>query len=410
MLLVQKHIIKRNDSRYTAIDEAAYKSKNLYNSTLYAVRQHYFEHKKYIPYAKLQHDFQENKQFDYCNLPAKVAQWTMKMVEHNFKAYFSALKEYRQHPEKFEACPKIPKYLDSEFGRYLLTYTSQAISKKELDKRGVIKPSGLDIEIHTKLSYSEIRQVRIVRGIDSYTVEILYKVEEPELMKDNGRYAAIDLGIDNFATFTTNNIGDVPFAISGKGIKSINHWYNKQHALYKSVLEKRNGKKHSGRLKQMAMKRKNRLNDFMHKSSRYIVNHLVSNGITALVIGKNNGWKQDINIGKANNQNFVQIPYENFIDMLKYKCRLQGIRVITVDESYTSKCSFLDGEDICKHGVYAGRRIKRGLFRSREGTLINADVNGSYNILRKCKPKAFANGVTGVVVHPVIIRITNGFQ
>ena len=228
------------------------------------------------------------------------------------------------------------------------------------------------------------------------------------MKEDNGLYAAIDLGVNNFATVISNISGDTPFVISGKEIKSYNHWYNKEVAQHKSLLEQRNKRKNSNRLRKIGLKRKNKMNDFMHKSSRYIVNQLVSKGITTLVIGKNKNWKQDISIGKVNNQNFVQIPYESFISKLQYKCALSGIRVELVNESHTSKCSFLDNEDIVHHETYIGKRIKRGLFISGEGKLINADVNGSYNILRKCKPNAFdANGVMGVVVHPVIIKITN---
>ena len=407
MILVEKHIVKESDSRYAIIDEAAYKSKNLYNASLYAVRQYFFETKKYLPYVELQHQFQTEKQFDYYQLPTKVAQWTMRMVDQNFRNFFKSLKEYKINPSKFKSIPKLPKYLDKEKGRYLLIYTTQAISKSELDKRGVIKPSGLNIEINTKLSFSDIQQVRIVKGTGFYTVEILYKVPDVPFKEDNGLYAAIDLGLNNFATVTSNIKGDVPFVISGRDVKSYNHWYNKELANRKSILEKRNKNKSSKHLRKIGLKRRNKISDFMHKSSRYIVNQLVSKNITTLVIGKNKEWKQDINIGKVNNQNFVQIPYEQFISQLEYKCMMEGIRVEIINESYTSKCSFLDSEEICKHIHYKGKRIKRGLFISSEGIKINADVNGSYNILIKSKPEAFVDGVKGVLVHPVIIRITN---
>lgn len=408
MILVEQHIIKKGDCRYIAIDLAAYKSKNLYNATLYAVRQHFFETNEYLPYARAQRLFQESNQFDYYELPSKVAQWTMKMVDQNFRSFFKSLQSYKKNPSKFSGRPKLPKYLDKTDGRYLLTYTSQAISKKALDKRGVLRCSGLDMEVSTTLDYKDIRQVRITKGIDYYTIEVLYEVQDIPLKEDNGLYAAIDLGVNNFATVISNISGDTPFAISGKEMKSYNHWYNKEVAQYKSLLEQRNKRKHSKRLRKIGLKRKNKMNDFMHKSSRYIVNQLVSKGITTLVIGKNKNWKQDISIGKVNNQNFVQIPYESFISKLQYKCALNGIRVELVNESHTSKCSFLDNEEIGHHKTYMGKRIKRGLFRSGGGKLINADVNGSYNILRKCKPNAFkVNGVMGVVVHPVIVKITN---
>ena len=408
MILVEQHIIKHNNPKFKVIDMAAYKSKNLYNATLYAIRQHFFETGEYLPYAKVQHIFQTEKQFDYYQLPTKVSQWTMKMVDQNFNSFFKSLKTFKKNPSQYNGRPNIPKYLDKVDGRFELIYTSQAISKKTLDKYGILKLSGLDVELKTKLTYKEIKQVRIIKGLGYYTVEVLYEVPDVPLKEDNGRYAAIDIGVNNFATVTSNLNGDIPFAISGKEIKSYNHWYNKELAKQKSLLEQRNKAKSSKRLRRVGLKRKNKMNDFMHKSSRYIVNQLVSKGITVLVIGKNKNWKQDINIGKVNNQNFVQIPYNLFIQKIQYKCALCGIKVELVNESHTSKCSFLDNEDIKHHEQYIGKRIKRGLFRSKDGKLINADVNGSYNILRKCKPNAFeVNGVMGVVVHPVIVKMTN---
>ena len=156
-------------------------------------------------------------------------------------------------------------------------------------------------------------------------------------------------------------------------------------------------------MRKLTLKRNNKVKDYLHKSSKAVVNHLASNRINTLIVGKNDGWKQDTNLGRRNNQNFVQIPFNVFISMLSYKCKLKGIILILQEESYTSKCSFLDGEEICKHNVYMGRRIHRGLFKTANGECVNADVNGSLNILRKCKPTAFANGVQGVVVRPRVI-------
>ena len=188
-------------------------------------------------------------------------------------------------------------------------------------------------------------------------------------------------------------------------MKSINQYYNKRLAYYKSKLETVNKKKTSHRVKRLTNKRNNKVNYYLHKASKYIVSDIQSKGITTLVIGKNTEWKNECSIGKANNQNFIQIPHSRFIDMLSYKCEKVGIKVKLQEESYTSKCSFLDGEEICKHEVYMGRRIKRGLFVSKDGRKINADVNGSYNIMRKAIPNAFANGIEGVGVHPLVLTI-----
>lgn len=158
-------------------------------------------------------------------------------------------------------------------------------------------------------------------------------------------------------------------------------------------------------MQRLTDKRNNKVTDYLHKASRVLVNQLVSREITTLVIGKNPNMKQDINIGKVNNQNFVQLPIMRFADMVKYKCELEGINVVLNEESYTSKCSFIDGEQICKHETYMGRRIKRGLFKSANGKYINADVNGSYNIMRKAIPNVFANGIEDVGVHPLVLTI-----
>ena len=413
MRLTERHTIRKGHKYYEVLDQEAYKSKNLYNATLYAVRQHFFEHKSYLSYYGLQHAFQSERQQDYYALPTKVAQQTMKKVDSNFKSFFNSLSSYRKDPSKFEGRPKIPKYLDKTDGRFMLVYTVQAISKKRFETDKVIKLSGIDVEIPTAVSYNSLCEVRVVKRPNAYVIEVVYDngKEEAEYV-DNGRYAAIDLGVSNFSTVTSNVKGFQPFAVDGRYIKSVNRYYNKEVSRYKSILDGRNkGKKVSNRIYRLTEKRNNRMSDFVHKASRMIVNQLVSNNIHTLVVGYNQGWKQDINIGRKNNQSFVQIPYEKFLSLLDYKSRMEGIKLLTVNEGYTSKCSFLDGEDICKHGAYAGRRVKRGLFKSADGTLINADVNGSYNILRKCMPNAFnADGVAGVLVHPVVIKTTNDFQ
>lgn len=196
-----------------------------------------------------------------------------------------------------------------------------------------------------------------MKSVESYVVEIIYDKPDEPLKSDNGRYAAIDLGVNNLATVASNVEGFIPFIISGRKIKSVNYKYNKDLAQVKSILEKRNGCKSSNKTRKLTHKRNERINDYLHKSSRMIVNQLIASDISTLVIGNNKGWKQDINIGAVNNQNFVQIPHSRFISMLQYKCQLAGISVEIIEEGYTSKCSFLDNEEICKHEVYVGKRV-----------------------------------------------------
>jgi putative transposase len=187
--------------------------------------------------------------------------------------------------------------------------------------------------------------------------------------------------------------------MNGRPVKSVNQYYNKKRARLQSTLK--GNRKTSNNLEKLTNKRTRKIDAYLHTASRRIIDLLVSEGIGTLVIGKNEQWKQETNMGKRNNQNFVSVPHARFIDLLTYKAELVGIRVVLTEESYTSKCSFLDDEEIGKHEHYEGKRIKRGLFRSQFGRLINADVNGAYNIIRKVAPGAFVQGSRGCVVHPV---------
>lgn len=373
MKLVERHIIKTSDKRFKELDKFTHLSKNLYNAGLYAVRQHFFEHGTFLSYVDNCYNFSKENNIDYRALPSKVAQQTLKMVEQNFKSFFSLLK--LANKGKYQEDVNIPKYLQKD-GRYLVIYTNQAISKKWL-KKGYIKLSGTDVFVKTK--QKSVNQVRVVHKGNHIVVEVLYERQEQTLKEDNGRYASIDLGVNNLATISSNVAK--PIIINGRPLKSINQYYNKEKAKLQSKLK--NNEKTSNRIKSVTLRRNNKVNDYLHKASRYIVNYLVSNNINTLVIGHNKGWKQNINIGKVNNQKFVQIPFSKFIDLLTYKCSLEGINVVMTEESYTSKCSFMDSETIQKHTTYKGSRTKRGLFKTAKNKLINADLNGSLNILRK---------------------------
>lgn len=343
-------------------------SKNLYNSALYTVRQFYFENKKYINWININNQFIKDKQIDYYALPCKVSQQTLKMVDQNMKSFFNALKAKNSKP-------RLPKYLDKTNGRFVVTYTNQAISKTEF-KKGYIVLSKTNIRIKTKIH--DIQQVRIVPQNNVIVVEVLYKADCKSNISDVRKYCGVDFGLDNLMSCGFSDVR--PMLINGKPLKSINWHYNKKKAELQSLLK---NKHTSNRITNLTIKRNNKVNDYLHKSSRLFINYLVSNDITDVVIGYNKEWKQGINIGRVNNQNFVNIPYYKLLNMLTYKCELLGITVHITEESYTSKCSFLDNEEICKHEDYKGKRIKRGLYKSSDGRLINADVNGALNILKK---------------------------
>lgn len=369
MILTERHIIKKTNPLYSELDNLCFLSKNLYNSALYTVRRYYFENKKYLSWGNINNNFVKDKQVDYYALPCKVSQQTLKMVDQNMKSFFNAIKA-----KKSKA--KLPKYLDKVKGRFLVTYTNQAIGKKAL-QNGYVELSKTNIKIKTKVK--DVKQVRIVPQNNFIVVEVLYEVRPKPHDKSKEMYCGIDFGLNNLMTCSFQN--DSPLIINGKPLKSINWYYNKEKSRLQSLLDGR--KKTSKRIQNITLKRNNRINDYLHKTTKIFVNYLVSKEINNVVIGYNKEWKQGINIGRVNNQNFVGIPYYKLLNMLTYKCELEGISVIVTEESYTSKCSFLDDEDICRHEEYDGKRIKRGLYKASDGRLINADVNGALNILKK---------------------------
>jgi len=252
-----------------------------------------------------------------------------------------------------------------------------------------------------KTNVDNICQVRIVPASTCYIIEVIYKKEVKNVLLDENAYLGIDLGLNNFAT-CINNIGLSPFVINGKIIKSINQFYNKKKAVLQGFV---GDKGTSGRINHLTHRRNNKITDYLHKTSRYVIDYCIKYRIKTIVVGKNKNWKQEINLGSRNNQNFVSIPFTRLISQLKYKGEEVGIIVEETEESYTSKCSFLDSEIIGKSEKYLGKRVKRGLFKSLAGILINADVNGAYNILRKVIPNVFDNGIVRCGLHPVIINV-----
>nr|BBH87408.1 transposase [Thermosporothrix sp. COM3] len=397
MQLVEKHVIRKGDARYEAIDQAAFVSKNLYNAANYEIRQAFIFEGVYLNSNQMHHLMKTHPA--YQALPRKVSQQVLRTLDKNWKSFFRAIAEWREHPEKFLGRPCLPKYKDKQQGRNLLIYTIQAISKPAL-RQGYIQPSGLPIRIKT--NHQNVDQVRIIPRHGFYVVEVVYEQEPVQAAVDPQLFAGIDIGIDNLATLTSNKKGFVPRIVNGRPVKSINQFYNKRKAELDEKLMKMDARRrHSHRLERLTTKRTRRIHHSLHTASRRIVNLLVEEGIGTLVIGKNDGWKQEVEMGKRTNQQFVAIPHARFIEMLAYKAQLVGIRVIITEESYTSKCSFLDNEPIGKHETYAGKRVKRSLFRASDGRLLNADVNGSANIIRKVAPNAFADGVEAVVVRPV---------
>lgn len=375
MRLVEQHIVKLNNKYYKDLKELCRKSKNLYNTTLYYIRQHFFETKSYLPYVQIDKIFKDTNNVDYRSLPSQTAQQTMRMVDSNFKSFFKLLK--MKQNGKYNKNIQIPKYLDKE-GYFTLSYTNQQLGRRLLS--GTIKLPFSDISFHT--NKTNIKLVRFIPHPSYIVMEVVYEIKDVEILKDNNRYAGIDLGINNLATITSNI--SQSYIVNGRPVKSINQYYNKVKANLQSQLK---DKRTSKRIQKLIFKRNCKIKDYFHKSTSYIVNQLVSDSINTVVLGQNKDWKQDINIGAKNNQSFTSIPHSMFINMLKYKCRLKGINIVYIEEHYTSKSSFLDSDPIPSLKVekvnFSGQRIKRGLYRSSNGSIINADVNGSFNILRR---------------------------
>ncbi|WP_293332211.1 transposase [Microcoleus sp. CAWBG58] len=400
MQLTERHIIKSTELRFIEIDQLAFKSKNLYNAANYVIRQSFVYGWGYVNYNEMNRLMKS--QVAYKALPSKVSQQILMVLDKNWKSFFEAVKAYKADSSKFTGRPKLPKYKDKTKGRNILVYMIQAISRKQL-KKGIIKLSGTELLIKTQVAPARICQVRLVPKCDCYVIEVIY--DEPESTLGNANsVASIDLGLDNLVALTSNQPGFIPLLLNGRPLKSINQFYNKRSSRLQSQL-KRN-RKTSLRIQRLTRCRNQKVDNYLHHASRTIVDLLIAQQIGTLVIGKNAQWKTDINLGKQTNQNFVSIPHARLIKMLEYKAFLVGIKVIVQEESYTSRANFLGLDPIPVYGkteiepIFTGKRIKRGLYKTSAGQLINSDVNGAYNILRKAIPNAFSNGIGSCVVQP----------
>ena len=366
MILAERHIINKNNALYKECNSICFKSKNLYNYALYLVKKEYEATGKYINYNSIDKLLVSENQVDYRALKAKVAQQTLMLLDKNFKSFFKALKQYKITPDVFTGKPSPPNFLNKTKGRFVATFTQQAISKQQL-KKGVIQLSGTNINIQTNRQPKQVRVVSL--RSKKFVIEILYEKQEPALAV-NLNCAGIDIGLNNLAA-VSSNASLKPLIINGKPLKSINQYYNKKLAKLKSKLPHyinkegvKKQRKASAAIEKLTHKRNCKINDYMHKASHRLTKELKQADISKVVIGKNKQWKTKINIGGKNNQKFVSIPHDRFINLLTYKLRLAGIETICREESYTSKCSFLDSESIRKHETYFGRRIKRGLFKT----------------------------------------------
>lgn len=370
----------------------------MYNAALYEIKQEFLRTGKWIRYTSLDRKLKDEDNFDYRAISAASSQQILMSLDKSLKSYFFAIKAWKRDNKKFTGCPKFPKYKHKTKGRNVFPY-SYAQFKHRDNYIFFPKKEGLS-PLKTNCKEGSVKQVRFVPKPDCYIIEVVYESKVKEQLPDNNRVMSIDLGVNNLASIVTN-VSKKAILIDGRKLKSINQYYNKKKSKIQQQLKKTNGKENSRRLMSLTRKRNNKVKDYLHKASKEIINICLEDNITTLIVGHNDGWKQNTNLGKRNNQNFVSIPFETFISMLRYKSERQGLRFVEVNESHTSKCSSFDLEPVEHHDPYVGKRVKRGLFKTKDGILLNADINGSYNIMRKVKGDAAMPPYTGFGYNPV---------
>ena len=384
-----KHLSKKE---FRNLKYLSHMAKNLTNEAIYNIRQYYFNKKKYLSYNE-NYKILKNSE-NYKKLNSNMAQQILKEVDGSFKSFFGLLKLVKNGKYDNKKI-KLPKYLDKD------GFTTLVIGFVRLKDDMLIIPYSnsfkkthkeIAIKLPPILKGKKIKEIRIIPKQYSryFEIQYTYEVEEVqrELNKENG--LGIDLGIDNLCTCVTNN--GASFLIDGRKLKSINQYYNKINAKLQSIKDKQKIDCTTLRQKKIARKRNNRIEDYLSKAARIIISYCLNNDIGKLVLGYNEDFQRNSNIGNINNQNFVNIPYGKLRDKLIYLCKLYGIEFRLQEESYTSKASFFDGDEIPiydkenqKEYIFSGKRIKRGLYQTSKVYQLNADCNGALNILRQSK-------------------------
>lgn len=397
---VEIHQIKEGTPFYKwAIHECSLNA-NLYNRILYILRNGFTGHHDIIPeYVDL---LKENRFFSTYDLISRVrkledpsfrallkageAQVTIKHCSEGFYKWFKLLKTYKNHPEKFSGKPKMPNYKKNVRGHKLFPVVF-TYNDARLQKDGSITIRK-DFKLPIKTKLDKFQEVHLVPKQGCIEIQILYRVNFSQTNLDYNKATGVDIGIGNLMAVTSND-GSISCIVNGRPLKSINQYYNKKRAEIVSKLAERKLDS-SKRLRILELKRNNKIKDYLHKASRCLINLMTDNKIGNCYIGHNTNWKDKVNIGKRNNQNFLSIPHSTLIWMLRCKAEEAGINLEEHNESHTSKCSFLDNEEIKHHDVYVGKRKKRGLFVASDGRMLNADINGAANILRRGLNKTFS--------------------
>jgi IS605 OrfB family transposase len=414
MFKTQKNKLKLDKSQYRFWKDMCRRSKNLFNSTLWETNNHFDLCGEFLSYPSAYHVLKTKP--EYRALPTDPAGQTMKIVERCFRSFFGLLKKKQQG--NYNKPVKKPNYLPKD-GYFLCIFPQRkhrcekhfcVTVPKDLQKKYKFKKFIYPIPSNI-LGY-KIKEVRVLpkSKAEYFEIEFVYEIEQQHPELDPKHVLSIDIGVNNFATCLDSNTGR-SFILDGRKIKSINQWYNKERARLQSILEKQ-GKKSSKRMRVLAAKRDRQINEFLNQYVNLIVQVCLAHKIGKVVIGE--GWhaQEGSNIGDKNNQNFVMLPFGKFAWKLQSKCKFYGIEFKTIDEAYTSKCDHLANEPMCHQDKYLGRRIKRGLFKSSTGIMINADVNGALGIMLKSGiGKSLRTQLSrGVINTPWRIRLNNILQ
>jgi transposase, IS605 orfB family len=402
MKRVEKHKIRKSNKYFPFILGQLEQCKKISNSATFIIRQSFFFNKtkdskgnkvrKYIKYNDMNRIFKRDRTELYRSLIyVQSVQQILRKVHSSFDSFFKANKDYKKNKSNYTGRPKLPKYKSSKYDELIITNQNFKQNDKVLNFKGYLKD--LSFTMYNKGKANQVMFKYNGIDIDVYIIyddcKALINKEVVKYIEDDSRIISIDLGLNNLVTIT-NNIGIRSIIINGKGLKSKNIYYNYQIGKYQSILasvnEKDKEKKSykSNRLTRLRVKRNNIMNDYIHKTTRYIINYCKENLIDTIVIGNNKFQKQNKRKKQIKGlKNFIQVPIKRIIEQLKYKLEYENIRLIETEESYTSKTSFLDNEIPNKETIPRGKRIKRGVFKRPNGEYVNADVNGSLQILSK---------------------------
>ena len=389
-LTVKQQLKHLSKEEYLSLRELSHTAKNLYNQAVYNIRQYYFQENKYLNFQKNNSLLKSSE--NYKTLNSNMSQQILKEVDGSFKSFFSLLK--KKNKGMYNAKVKLPSYLPKN------SFTTLVIGFVRLNEDTFVIPYSnsfkknhkkISIKIPPILLGKKIKEIRIIPKFNArfFEVQYTYKVQKQQRNLDKNHALAIDFGINNLATCVTSK--GRSFIIDGKKLKSINQWFNKENARLQSIKDKQKyGKKPTLRQKYLYSSHNNKVNDYMSKTARKIINYCLENNIGTLACGYNETFQRNSNIGKANNQTFVNIPFGKLREKLEYLCKLYSLKFVEQEESYTSKSSFFDmdilpkfEEDKPQTYSFLGKRIKRGVYQTSKGYIFNADINGALNILRK---------------------------